>query len=241
MMKERKKQHVYNPCHGWEQLILTQQFRILLCFCGPCQNGDREAQHSTFGGCRGCEVLSDLLCVKHSLISQQFTSGFVDSLCTFCTVTGGHIGQGDTCFVDTQHTHTEHCKPDRLAIFHTATVTGSQNTWVICSLLAAQSQAGCFPNNVETLISPYRAHSKTGKILLEWWEGTPDTTKRLKAISRNHPPKILLLLQSWHSNFTFSHCLHITSPVSTAIYPFYLVQISTTLFQRAQCFCFSSG
>lgn len=34
-----------------------------------------------------------------------------------------------------------------LPFFHTATVTGSENTLVICSLLAAQSQAWCFPNN----------------------------------------------------------------------------------------------
>lgn len=27
MMKGRKKQHAYNPCHGGEQLILTQQGR----------------------------------------------------------------------------------------------------------------------------------------------------------------------------------------------------------------------
>lgn len=78
MMKGRKKQRVYNPCHGWEQLILTQRIRMLLCCWASAKNGGREAQHTSFGDCRGHEVLSDLLCVKHSLISQQFTSGFVE-------------------------------------------------------------------------------------------------------------------------------------------------------------------
>lgn len=178
------------------------------CCCAvvaSADNGDREAQHNSFGGCRGHKDLSDLLCVKCSLISQKFTSGFVEF--TLHSHWWSHQPERQRAL----STHTRQCKPDRLAIFHTATVTGSQNTWVIYSLLAAQSQAGCFPNSMKTLISPYRAQSKIGKILLEQWYGTPDTSKGLKAISRNHLLKILLLLQSWHSNFTFSHCLHIIS------------------------------
>lgn len=89
MMKGRKK-----LCHGGEQLILTQQGRAGTpegtsggcAIAASAENGDREAQHTSFGGgrgvsgrCRGNKVLSDLLCVKRVLVSQQFTSGFVQS------------------------------------------------------------------------------------------------------------------------------------------------------------------
>lgn len=95
MMKGRKKLCVYTLCHGGEQLILTQQGRAGTpeglasggcAIAASAENGDREAQHTSFGGgrgvsgrCRGNKVLSDLLCVKRMLVSQQFTSGFVQS------------------------------------------------------------------------------------------------------------------------------------------------------------------
>lgn len=137
------------------------------------------------------------------------------------------------CTENSLSARTQQCKPGSLAVFHTATVTGSQSTWVIYSLLATQTQAWCFPNNMKTQISPHRTRYKIGKIFLEHWWRTPDTSKGLKAISSDHPLKILLLLLAWHSNFPFSHCFHITLPFSSAIPPFHLLEIPTTVFQTA--------
>lgn len=79
MTKGRKKQHVYNPCHGEERLILTQQGRAGIpegLAPGACataasaEHGGREAQHTSFGGWAGSlrwlqgEKTSHLLCVE---------------------------------------------------------------------------------------------------------------------------------------------------------------------------------
>lgn len=171
MMKGGKKQHVYNPCRGGEQHILTQQVRMLLCCCGQCWKwGQRSTTHQLWwlqrpeGPLRSAlrETLAYFPAV-HSWFCRVHSAQSAQSL----VVT---LARGTRAvYRHSLSTHRQQCKPDRLAIFHTATVTGSQNTWVIYSLLAAQSQAWCFPNNMKTLISPYRTKSKIEKILLEQW------------------------------------------------------------------------
>lgn len=169
--EEGRKKHVYNPCHGWEQLILTQQVRMPLCCCGQCWKwAQRSTTHQLWWLQRPQAPLRSALC--------EMLAYFPAVHFWFCRV---HSAQSAQSLVVTSaretravyrhslRTHTARSTPDRLAIFHTATVTGSQNTWVIYSLLAAQSQPGCFPNNMKTLISPFRTQSKIGKILLEQW------------------------------------------------------------------------
>lgn len=142
----------------------TQQVRMLLWCCGSAENGVWEAQHTSFGGCRSAlwEMLT-YFPAAHFWFSRVHSAQSAQSL----VVTSAR--ETRAVYRHSLRTHTQQSKPDRLAIFHTATVTGSQNTWVIYSLLAAQSQAGCFPNNMKTLISPYRTQSKIGEILLEQW------------------------------------------------------------------------
>lgn len=79
------------------------------------------------------------------LLAVQFW--FCTAHCAqFCIVTNGHISQGPRVVYRSSLSH-RHASQAVLPFFHAATVTRSQNTWVIYSLLAAQSQAWCFPNN----------------------------------------------------------------------------------------------
>lgn len=187
VMNGRKKQPVYNPCHGGEQLILTQQGRAgdtwrpgirRICYCSKCWKWIQRSTTHQVWGWQGSLLL---------LQGEQgpLRSALLEMFACFPAVhfwfRADHPAQSAQSLMVTLarepravyrsslSARTQQCKPGSLAIFHTATVTGSQNTWVIYSVLAAQSQAWCFPNNVKTQISPYRTQSKIGKILLKQW------------------------------------------------------------------------
>lgn len=123
MVKGRKKQHVYNPCKGREQLILTQQGRAGIpeglaskgcAIAASAENGDREEQHTSLGWWEGSlqwlqgEQGPLRSALRKKLASFPAVHFWFCLLCTICTVTDGHVSQGTMCCVQklSQRTHT---------------------------------------------------------------------------------------------------------------------------------------
>lgn len=145
MMKGRKKQHVYNAYRGGEQLILTQQERAAIpeglasggcAIAASAENGDRQAQHTSFRGWEGSlrwlqgeqGPLRSALCETLACFPAVYF--------WFCTVHSAQSAQSPVVtlarepravYRSSLGARTQQCKPGSLAIFHTATVTGSQN------------------------------------------------------------------------------------------------------------------